>query len=54
MGSRRCGYYNDVGTIPKPAGLFDGLLIPYRLLFVVSTYLVCGPKENIIQHRAII
>ena len=54
MGSCRCGDYNDVGSIPKSAGLIDGLLVEHRLLFVVSTYLVRGPKENVIQHRAIV
>ena len=54
MGSCRCGYYNYVGSIPKPAGLVDGLLVEHRLLFAVSTYLVRGPKENVIQHRAIV
>ena len=54
IGSCRCGDYNDVGSIPKSAGLIDGLLVEHRLLFVVSTYLVRGPKENIIQHHAIV
>ena len=54
MGRCRCGDDNDVGSIPKPAGPIDGLLVEHRLLFVVSTYLVRRPKENVIQHRAII